>query len=443
MLLSGNLKFLSSLISPLYVVGGATRDDILGYNLHDIDLSSNLKPEKIIELLASTRFKVKANSLKLGTLSISIDNESYEYTTMREDSYPCDGSHKPIGIKFTSDIYKDARRRDFTVNAIYYDIENETFIDPLGGIGDLENRLIKSTRKASTVFKEDALRILRMVRIAAENDFKIEDTTYEAAKKNAHLIDALAEERIQDEFTKILFADKKNNIKNAHYNGLKLLVECGAMAYIIPELLDGIGFAQNPAYHKYNVYDHIMHTISNADASVRLAALFHDIAKPYCQKTYGKMAYHDKYSAEFARTIMSRLKFKISLIEETERLVQSHMFDLKGDAKPSTVRRFIQKNYDILDKILALKTADAKASKFDKSIPVSVIRIKDELAFMQEHGIPLTIKDLHVDGNDALSVGLKGKQIGEALKRILNNTTSDFSLLNREHQLKFLSDFKG
>ena len=441
MKISKNLKQLSRLISPLYIVGGAVRDDLLGYSVHDIDLTSTQKACDVIELLKNTPFSVKANSLKFGTLSISIADEKFEFTTMREDSYPLDGSHKPLEVKYTNDIYLDAKRRDFTVNALYYDIENAQVLDPLGGLTDLENRVIKTTREAKEVFAEDALRILRMIRIACENSFSIHNETLKQAKNLSHTITALAKERIQDEFLKVLSADKKNGINDAHYKGLKLLTEVGATKYIIPDLLDCQDFPQNSAYHRFNVFEHILHTILYAEEEVRLAALFHDIAKPYCQKKYGKMAHHDKYSAQIALQTLSDLKFKKSTIKETERLVYSHMFDLRGEAKASTVRRFIQKNYDIIDKIIALKIADGKASKASDVTPISVIRLKQELAYMKQNDIPFTIRDLKVNGLDALNIGLCDKQIGEAFKRLLYTCASDFTLLTRENQLRFLAQF--
>lgn len=443
MQISSNLTQLASLIFPLYIVGGAVRDHLLNFSIHDIDLTSPLTPDEVIEKLANTKFRVKPNSLKLGTLSININDESYEFTSMREDSYLCNGTHKPSDIKFTKDILKDAKRRDFTVNALYYDISNRKIIDPLGAIGAIETKILITTRDAESVFKEDALRILRMVRIACENGFSIDKDTYDRAKNNSHLIEALAVERIRDEFMQILVADKKNILEGAHYKGLKMLVDIGAMAYIIPDLIECIDYPQNADYHIYDVYEHIMQTVLYAKENVRLAALFHDIAKPYCKKTFNKMAYHDKYSAQTARNIMTKLRYSNNEIINVERLVYSHMFNLKGEAKAATVRRFIQKNYDIIDDVLDLMTADGLASRAKSPNSTSKLCIIEELKFMKENNIPFAVKDLLVDGNDAISLGLKGKQIGESLSKLLYNVVADNTLLNRENQLKFLAGLKG
>jgi len=439
MKISRNLAALAALISPLYIVGGAVRDHLLGYSISDIDLTGTLSASQVLQALAGTAFSAKPNSLKLGTLSIAVDNERYEYTAMREDSYAQDGSHQPISVNFTNDIQKDALRRDFAINAIYYDIAAQKIIDPLQGSFDIKSRTIRTTREPKEVLCEDALRILRLARLACENGLIICPKTLSGAREQAHLIAALAPERIQDELNKILLADKKNNVYGAHTQGIRYLVACGAMAHIIPQLLEGIDFAQNKRYHIYNVYEHTMQALTVAKQDVRLAILFHDIAKPYCEKTFASMSAHAKYSAKITVDTLTRLKYKPSIISETERLVLTHMFNLSGEARPVTIRRFIQRNYDILDKLMALKSADCLASREGSANPIANIKFKEELAYMKKAGIPFSLKDLQVNGTDALAAGLAGKAIGQCLQELVSLCASEPRLLSRAGQLQYLA----
>jgi tRNA nucleotidyltransferase (CCA-adding enzyme) len=438
MRITDNLKSLSEIIKPLYIVGGAVRDALTGYSVYDIDLTGTLTPEEVIAALDSTPFSVKPNSLKLGTLSICIENEKYEYTAMREDSYSLDGGHKPLGVKFTDDIRKDALRRDFTVNALYYDITAQKIVDPLGALDDIGTKTLRTTREPEKVFAEDALRILRLARIACESGCQIEENTLRGAQAQARLIPALAPERIQDELMRILRADKKNNIYGAHERGIRLLVQMGAMEHIIPELTQSIAFPQNIKYHIYDVFEHILHALRVAREDVRLAVLFHDIAKPYCERVFSSMSAHAKYSAVIAVNTLTKLKFKPALIKETERLVLEHMFNLRGEAKPVTIRRFIQKNYDILDKLIALKVADCLASREASDNPVAKIKFEQQAEYMEKQGIPFDVSGLKVNGQDALAVGLKGRSIGACLEKLVYLCAADKNLLTRKGQLNFL-----
>lgn len=438
------LEELASLFpKPLYAVGGFVRDALLGYEAGDIDVASSLAPDEVKTLLTGTSFLVKDGSKKLLTLIIRHGKNEVEYTTFRTDSYGA--GHRPEKVVPTADIRADARRRDFTVNAIYYDIKSGCLVDILGGIGDLNEKILRTTRAAKDVFSEDGLRLMRLARFAASLGFTCSEDALKAAKENAPLIDDISKERVKDELNKILIGDTLYGVKNAPSAGIDLLREIGVLKRILPDICDGIGMEQRPDFHAYDVYGHILHTIDAASPSVRLAALFHDIAKPYMKITTGRYAGHDKQGGIMTRRIMTDLKYSVALTEETARLVENHMFNLNNDVRANTLRRFIVKNRDILDKLIALKYADYIGSGTAKTPDLpSADRIRAEYEKMLLEGVPFSVKDLLVSGDDLLSIEeLPPAQRGDALNALLDECVLENSpyLHNRQKQLDFIIQF--
>ncbi len=427
---------------PLYAVGGFVRDALLGYEESDIDVASPVPPDEVKNLLKNSPFTVKDGSKKLLTLVIKKGKEEVEYTTFRTDSYSL--GHRPEVVLPTTDIVLDAKRRDFTVNAIYYDIKNSCLVDVLNGIGDLNAKVLRSTRSAREVFSEDGLRLMRLARFAASLGFSIASDVLVAAKENAALIDEISKERIKDELNKILIADTVYGEKNAPSRGFDILNEIGVLRRILPDLCDGIGMEQRPDYHAYDVYGHIMHTVDASDPSVRLAALFHDIAKPYMKKTTGKYRMHDVVGGKMTRQILTSLKYPVAVVEETARLVETHMFNLNNDVRESTLRVFILKNHDILDKLILLKYADYYGSgKATGDVLPSADRIKDEYEKMKREGAPFSVKDLLVSGEDLLFMeDLPKDKRSDALNDLLRACVLDENLnKSREKQLDYIKNY--
>ena len=225
-----DLLELATLLSKkgnLYVVGGFIRNSLLGIPCNDIDICSNILPEDIFDVLENTKFKVKEKSKKLGTLVITHENgNSYEYATFRKEVYEKDsGAHTPISVEFTNDIREDAKRRDFSMNCIYYNILNHTVIDIYSGVYDIQKKLIRCIETAEYVFKNDGLRILRMIRFACELNFKIDRTTFVMAKKMSYRLKDISGSRKYDELKLILNSPYRYVIakKNAYKYGLKIL----------------------------------------------------------------------------------------------------------------------------------------------------------------------------------------------------------------------------
>ena len=181
--------------TPIYVVGGYVRNALCGLGETDIDIAG---PAIADALGLSQRFRTKVVNYKLGTAIIKYNDETYEYTPFRIEKYNEGGEHTPSEVMFTTDIRQDALRRDFTCNSVYYDVENDKFIDPLGGIADIQKKIIRSYNPART-FSSDGLRILRMIRIAVETGFKIDGETAKCAQANAHLLRDISAERRSEE----------------------------------------------------------------------------------------------------------------------------------------------------------------------------------------------------------------------------------------------------
>jgi len=434
LLIPSSLKKMAELSEyDIYITGGYLRNFIAGLGETDIDLSG---PMVATALNLPRAFHVKIVNYRLGTAIIKTAQDEYDYTPFRIESYGVGGSHTPATIQFTADIKKDAVRRDFVCNSLYYNIKTGELVDLFGGKRDAENKILRS-HDPEKIFADDGLRLMRLVRIAAETGFKIEGATAAAALKNAELLRDISPERKRDELDKILIADQKYGVANAHYRGLKLLMQFGLMQFVIPQLLNGLGMEQNPAYHKYDVLEHTFQTVRFAHPSVRLAALLHDVGKPYCQKKFGKMHGHEKSSENMARNIMGQfgLRYSNEKIDEVARLCQHHMYDLSGNTSENKMRLFIAKNYDIIDKLILLIEADQKGRGMTDAVkPNRLAAIK---AKMIEEKVPMLMQSLHINGGDLLSLGIRGESIGVLLKDLHEKAIMEPHLNNREWLIEY------
>ncbi|MFA5449406.1 MAG: CCA tRNA nucleotidyltransferase [Clostridia bacterium] len=441
MTVSTPLEELANLFpTPLYIVGGAVRDFVAGFPVSDIDLAASLKPDELIAILKDSNFKVSPTSLKLGTLKIRAKNESYEYTSFRTDSYPLDGSHRPSDVKFTKEIKEDALRRDFTINAVYYHIKTQEFVDLCGGIPDIKNRLIRTTAHPEKVLKEDALRVLRGIRIAAQTGFEIENKTFAALAAYASGLKNIAAERIREEFDKIIIADTHLGIKDGHIRGLRLLDEIGALKYIVPELLEGKGVLQRADFHKYDVFGHALSVFEAAPPEIRLAALLHDIAKPATLRKTGRFAGHDKAGAEMAVNIMRRLVYPEAEIRRVKKLIAAHMYDLDNKTGEKKLRLFILEHCDIIEDLIKLKRADiAGGGIIKEDVP---LRLEETYHSMLNEGVAFSIKALPISGRDLLELDIPANTRGALLGDLLKRSVNDSALRTREAALNFAKKYK-
>lgn len=420
-ILSENLIRLADFCTfPLYVVGGFTRDFIAGLECEnrDIDVCAPVSAEEFCKAAVSCGATVSATYANTGTVKLGFGAEEYEFACFRSDEY-VRGVHTPVKTFFTDDITLDARRRDFKCNAVYYDIKNAVFSDPLGGIEDIKNRVMTTVADADKVFGEDGLRLMRLARQSAQTGFTPSEDCLAGARRNAALIADVSAERIYGELNAIMHADEKYGVKYAQYSGLKLLHTTGVLGVILPELAAGENMAQNEKYHRHDVLEHSLLTVKYADGRIRLAALLHDIGKPCCMKKNGNFYMHETVGAGIAEKACARLKAPKKLAKEVAALTELHMYDLACNARKNKVRRFIVKNYAYLDKLLLLKQADYSACRDDLSPAPCVVKWRGIIAEMQAEGVPFALKQLAVRGDEIIAAGIPPQRAGEVLNALL------------------------
>ena len=199
--------------SRLYVVGGYCRNYLLDLTSSDIDICGSLKGDEVKEICGRLNFDCVVVNKKLGTLLISHASDRFEYTTFREENYPKGGDHSPQKVEFVTDLFVDAKRRDFTINCIYYDILGDKFVDPYGGMCDVKKRVVKCVETPEFVFSSDGLRILRLVRFSCQLGFKISRKTFKVAREQSVLLKDISAERISKELKEIVVADYKYGSK--------------------------------------------------------------------------------------------------------------------------------------------------------------------------------------------------------------------------------------
>ncbi|MCH5162941.1 MAG: CCA tRNA nucleotidyltransferase [Clostridiales bacterium] len=407
-------ELIGSLGDNIYIVGGYVRNALCGYKCTDIDIAG---PVPAQGLKLPPRAAMTMVNHRMGTAEISYNGVKLEYTPFRVEVYNEGGEHTPSQVFFTTDINADAVRRDFTCNAIYYDVKRDEIIDPLGGVKDCEVKLLRGCNKR--VFESDGLRLLRLVRLAAQLGFKIEGETALAAKSMGFQLNDITTERKRAELDKILYADTVNGIENAHYRGLRLLKQLDLWKHLIPEIADCDGLVQPAAYHKYDVMEHSFQCVRYAPpmTNLRLAALLHDVGKAYSFKNFGNFHGHEKCSEIQSRIILNRMRYPKDVIEQISRLCALHMYDMRGDTREAKIRVFVAKNYDILDKLVALIRADRLATGMmnaeDAKAPHRFETVREK---MIAEGAPILKRSLKISGKDLSEMGFEGAAISQALE---------------------------
>lgn len=432
------ISLAKSLSSPLYAVGGVVRNYLIdGSVADDIDLCAGVREEELLPLLEKFNFTILGEYKRTGTILFS-GQRKYEFTCFRKEKYNDGGEHTPYHTEFTLDINEDAKRRDFKCNAVYYDIANQKFVDVLGGIEDIKNKVLDTVIQPDKVFCNDGLRLMRLARFCGELNFTPTIEVLESAKKYARNITAISSERIQVELKKILESDKKYAFsdRHGHYTGMKVLDQTGVLDCIIPELTAGRGMAQRADFHKYDVLEHSLKSVKYAHRSVRLAALLHDVGKPYCFIKTGKYHYHEEEGRWIAERVLKRLKFDKKTIEEIKYLIFNHMIDLDCKMSESKLRYFIAKQGAELKKLIYIKQADFRASLDDNQPSPTLLKWKKLIKKMQLEGAPRSIKELKINAKSLIALGYTGKQIGDKLEELFKLAVLDGKNNSREKLLK-------
>lgn len=433
-----------------FIVGGSLRDILLGREPKDWDITTNAKPEKIQELFPDSVYE---NSF--GTVGVKVprflkttpdtsETDIIEVTTYRTESHYTDQRH-PDTVNFVETIEEDLARRDFTVNAIAARVQIESpgsenrcsleIIDPFDGESDLQKKCIRAVGDPKERFAEDALRILRAIRLITELssgtwkterlDWTIEASTWVALKELSPRVGALSMERIRDEFSRIILSHHPRQ-------GLELLHEAGALSYFLPELERGIGVAQN-LHHIYTVWEHnlrALETCPSEKLSVKLAALFHDIAKPETKRGEGYRATfynHDHVGARVTKRTLERLRYPKKVIEHTTLLVDNHLFYYNvGEVTETSVRRLLRRvGPENMDDLMAVRIGDRLGSGVPKGKPYKLRHLEYMIDKVSRDA--LSVKMLKIDGKDLIqALGLRpGPKIGALLDCLLAEVIED------------------
>ncbi len=407
-----------------YVVGGCVRDFLRGVDPQDWDVTTNSQPKEIQKIFPKNFYENKFLTVTVQTGSKNEKLKEIEITTYRSEAKYTDKRH-PDEVKFAKTIEEDLARRDFTINAIALD--GSKIIDPFNGQKDLKNKIIRAVGVAQDRFAEDALRMMRAVRFATTLGFVIEPKTAQALEKNAPLLKAISQERIRDEFLKIIMADKAAD-------GVEMLRKLELLKYIIPELEEGYGVAQNK-HHIYECYEHAVLSLKYAakegyNQDVRMAALLHDIGKPKSKRGQGSEATfynHEVIGARMANQILTRLRFSGKDIEKIVKLVRYHLFYYNvGEVTESSVRRLVrQVGPEDMEELLQVRMADRIGSGVPKAEPYKLRHLKYVIDKVSQD--PISVKMLKVTGNDVMKELdiLPGPRIGQILDILLGYVLND------------------
>lgn len=431
-----------NLPAPLYVVGGFVRDFLAGLHRKtekpDLDICAPLCADDLVAVASSQGFSVRSVFRNTGTVKLAdSDGVEYEFSSFRSDEY-VRGVHTPTAVFFTNDIQKDARRRDFTCNAVYYNIQKGEFADPLLGIPAIREKRLTTVAPAKKVFGEDGLRLMRLCRQAAQLGFTPDSECLQGAKDNAALIADISPERIYSELCAILTAEEKYGVQGGAYKGLSLLSSLGILDVILPELALGRGMEQPAAYHDFDVLEHSLQTVRYAPSHLRLAALLHDIGKPACKQCNGNFHQHHQMGAELAKTALARLKAPKKTIEQVCALTLWHMYDFDCNTSEKKLRRFLVSNAKLLPDLLALKQADYSACKGDLAPAPTCVRWSALTKKMQAEGVPFSLKELAVKGND-LTALVPQHKIADVLHALLMHVAV-FPQDNQKQRLLMLAN---
>lgn len=412
-----------------YLIGGCVRDVLIGKKPKDWDVTTNAKPEEIVALFENTY-----QNNDFGT--IGVVNEEVEDLTLKvvevtpyriESEYS--DARRPSSVSFSTSIEDDLKRRDFTINAIAYRPKTAEFLDLFKGQDDLKEKRIRAVGVAHDRFAEDALRMMRAVRLAVELGFVIEGETMTALANNAENLGKISKERVRDEFTRII--ESKEPMQ-----GIILLEKLGMLQFVAPDILRSIGVSQNQA-HAFDVYEHLLRTLQHAadkewPLHIRLAALFHDISKPETrrwaeEKKDWSFHGHEVVGSRVTKKALQALKFPRETIEKVSNLVRWHMFFSDPDEVTlSAVRRTIRNvgEENIWD-LLNLRICDRIGTGRPKEQP---FRLRKYIAMVEEAlRDPISVKMLKIDGSKIMEIsGEKpGPKLGHTLHALLEEVLED------------------
>jgi tRNA nucleotidyltransferase (CCA-adding enzyme) len=420
-----------------YLVGGCVRDLLLERLPKDWDVATNAKPEDIQRVFPDSYY-----SNDFGTVGVKTESEDnslkiIEVTPYRTESGYSD-KRRPDVVTFGDNLLEDLARRDFTINAIAYDDSKGHLVDPYKGQKDIEHKVLRTVGNPDERFWEDALRLMRAIRLVAELEFALDSETASAIQKAASNLKDISRERIRDEFIRIINS-------NQPMMALVLAQQLGILEYISPELTLGIGIEQNQA-HSYDVFGHLLRAIQHAadkqwSFDVRIAALYHDVSKPETrrwspEKNDWTFHGHEVVGSRVTKKALESLKFPRETIEKVTKLVRWHMFFSDPDQITlSAVRRMIQNvGEENMEELLELRVCDRIGTGRPKEQP---FRFRKYKAMVEEAlRDPISVKMLNTNGDRLISEFhvQPGPIISWVLNALLEEVLDD-PLLNTQEYL--------
>jgi tRNA nucleotidyltransferase (CCA-adding enzyme) len=422
-----------------WAVGGSVRDELLadlsGERLAraDWDVATDARPEDVQRLFR----RVIPTGIQHGTVTVLLPGGQYEVTTLRGETRYTDG-RRPDSVYFVDDIRDDLARRDFTINAIAYDVLEDRLIDPFGGLADLATKTLRAVGDAATRFSEDGLRVLRAARFVATLEVTLEAETERAIEPSLASYAKVSAERIRDEWLKTMKARRPSR-------AFEVMQKHGLLKLSAPELLESVGCDQNK-YHAFDVWNHALHCLDAcpADPVLRVAGLFHDVGKPrsraFSEKTQDFTFYeHDRIGAEMAEPILSRLRFSNDERARVVALIRHHILCYDETWSDAAVRRWLRRvGPELAPDLYALGRADVLAKGKDAKQDLErLVALEAHVTRLVAEGAALGTRDLALDGGVLMKeLGLPpGRQIGELLRALLEEVVETPALNEREKLL--------
>ena len=414
-----------------YIVGGCVRDGLLGREVSDYDVTTSATPEEVERVFEG--FRVIETGIKHGTVTVLSGEYPVEITTFRRDGEYRDGRH-PESVTFTTRIEDDLSRRDFTVNSMACDRRGNV-VDPFGGREDAARGVIRCTGEPERRFGEDALRIIRALRFSSVLGFDIEENTAAAIHEMKDSLLSISAERVFSELKKLLCGRDVYRVLRDYSD---------VVCTLIPEMTPAVGFDQMSKYHCFDVYTHIIKSVEaiDPDPTLRLAMLFHDIGKPYACTEEEPGVRHFRGHGEISERIARERLAALRADNETVRLVtlfcKIHDRPIVPERRP--VRRVLSTiTFDEFLMLCKIKRADnaaqapeyrERAKTVDKIEQIGRKIVRDNECF--------SLRDLAVDGGDLSALGLRGKQIGDALKEVLSLVIDEKLPNEKEEIIKYI-----
>lgn len=414
-----------------YLVGGCVRDELLSRDNFDIDITSQARPDEILEVFKD--YKTIDIGKKFGTIKVILNSSEYEITTMRTENAYDDKRH-PSLVYYTDDIYEDLKRRDFTINAMAK--RKEIIIDPFNGQDDLEKKIIRAVGNPYDRISEDRLRSLRACRFATVLGFDIDKDLKEAIRSQS--INDISKERIQDEVNKILLATRPSR-------GIRILDELNLLESIFPEVKKTIGFDQHSSHHADDVFNHSLKVLDKTPPilEVRMAALYHDVGKIDTffidENGEGRFFGHQNLSEELLIRRLKELKYSKKFIENTSILVKRHMDNTNTYSKKSIRKLLRNIGEENLINLFALQRADVLSTKHadDSNINLGLSLLSE----VKDDDIPKNRNEIKINGNDLKDLGFKeGKELGNTLREIENLIYEEKLINNKKDIINYLKE---